>query len=183
MARSWSPNTRFSSETVARFAAHRPSAGDPNESKLINARLADTEDWVGPAQLMDASTDPNTPVVTLNGKARVDGDIHTLWHAGWRMDDGESKLPPFPGLSKTGVKAGEGVVITPQSPSTRFSSNKTVASVLALVRAGSIQLEAVKIQLWAGIGNPSKTEVAYSFHWLRVGRGMPRLFWWRRRGT
>lgn len=172
-----------SSETVARFAAHRPSAGDPNESKLINAMLADTEDWVGPAQLMDASTNPYTLVVTLTGKARVDGDIHTLWHSGWRMDDGESKLLPFPGLSKTGVKAGEDVVIIRQSPPTSFSSNKTVAPVLALVRADNIRLESMKIQLWAGVGNPSKTEVAYSFHWLWVGLGMLLLFWWWRRGT
>lgn len=168
-------------EKVAVFAAFKPSAADPNESKLINAMLADTEDWVGPEQTLDPGTNPYTLVVTLTGKAIADGDIRTLWQSGWMLDDGTKKLVPFPGLSKDRVKAGEAVSLVRQSPPTRFSEIKNVSPVLALVSASNLEFESIKIQLWAGIGEASRGETSVAFYGLWVGFGMLALFWWFRR--
>ncbi len=167
-------------QTIARFAAHAPSADDPNESKLINNLLADTEDWVGPAQTLDAATNPYTLVVTLTGKARADGDVATMWQSGWQMEDGTKRLNPFPGLFRSGVKAGESVVLVRPSPPTRLSANNLVAPVLGLVRADNFEFESVRVQLWAGIGNPTKTETAFAFYGLWIGLGMLALWWWWR---
>ncbi len=168
-------------ESLARFAAHVPSADDPKKSTLINGLLADTAGWVGPAQRMDPSTNPYTLVVTLTGTARADGDARSVWQAGWQLEDGMKKLSPFPPLAKAGARAGEALTLTRASAPTSFSSAKTVAPVLGLVRADNLDIGAVKVQLWAGIGNPRRTEMALSLHWLWVGLGMLLLFWWWRR--
>lgn len=168
-------------EKIAAFAAFKPSAGDPNESKLINAMLADTEDWVGPAQTLDPGTNPYTLVVTITGKAIADGDIRSLWQSGWMLDDGTQKLVPFPGLSKDRVKAGEAVSLVRQSPPSQFTERKSVSPVLAMVSADNLEFESMKIQLWAGIGEASRGETSVAFYGLWVGLGMLALFWWFRR--
>lgn len=168
-------------EKIAEFAAFKTSAADPNESKLINAMLADTEDWVGPTQTLDPGTNPYTLVVTITGKAVADGDIRSLWQSGWMLDDGTKKLVPFPGLSKDRVKAGEAVSLVRQSPPSQFTERKSVSPVLALVSADNLEFESMKIQLWAGIGEASKGETSVAFYGLWVGLSMLALFWWFRR--
>ena len=171
----------LSPRQIAKFAAFKPSAPDPKELPLINALLADTEDWVGDMLKADSAANPYTLVVTLTGKARADGDVTTLWQSGWLMDDGVKKLQAFPGLSKSGVKAGERLVMTKASLPSRFTESKEVSPVLGLANAKNFEFESVKAQLWSGIGTPTKTEVFFSLRWLLVGLVMLVSFWWFRR--
>ncbi len=168
-------------EQIARFAEFRPSAADSGESALVNALLADTEDWVGPEQTLDASTNPYSLVVTLTGTALADGDIRSLWQSGWRMEDGMTRLNAFPGLSKDRVKAGQTVTLIRQSPPTTFTSNPTVSPVLALVNMSNFRLETMTVQLWAGVGEATATETSLAFYGLWVGLGLLVLGWWWRR--
>ena len=97
------------------------------------------------------------------------------------MDDGVKKLQAFPGLSKSGVKAGERLVMTKASLPSRFTESKEVSPVLGLANAKNFEFESVKAQLWSGIGTPTKTEVFFSLRWLLVGLVMLVVFWWFRR--
>lgn len=171
----------LSSQQIAKFAAFKPSAPNPQESTLINALLADTEDWVGDVLKTDAASNPYTLVVTLTGKARADGDVTTLWQSGWQMEDGVKKLQAFPGLSKSGMKAGERLIITKASSPSHFTESKEVSPVLGLMNARNFEFESVKAQLWSGIGVPTKTEKFFSYYWLLAGLVMLVLFWWFRR--
>ena len=87
----------------------------------------------------------------------------------------------FPGLSKSGVKAGQHVIITKASLPSRFTESKEVSPVLGLANATNFEFESVKAQLWSGIGTPTKTEVFFSLRWLLVGLVLLVLFWWFRR--
>lgn len=145
-------------EDIAKFSAHKASEPNPQLSEIDNMLMAETVNWVGPAMLADSTINPYTLVVTLTGTVHATGDITTMWRAGWKMEDGVSKLWPLGGLSKSGVNSGEVVIITKAAPSTRFLSNERVQPMLSLVKAENIELESIKVELWSGVGNTSILE-------------------------
>jgi hypothetical protein len=154
---------------LERFQNFTPSKQDPNESKLINAMIADSADWYGDSLVANSTTNPYTLVVSIDGTAKADGDIATMWRAGWKLDDGSSKQQPFPGLSKIGVKAGERVTMTRAAPPFRFDKDKTVVPMLSLVRADNVVIDHIQVQLWSGMGSPTALQWFMNYRMLLVG--------------
>ncbi len=154
---------------LEKFQNFKPSKGDPSESKLINAMLADTVDWFGDSLVGNSTTNPYTMVVSIEGTAKTDGDIATMWRSGWKLDDGTSKQQLLPGLAKTGVKAGERVTMTRAAAPFRFDKDKTVAPMLSLVRADNVVIDHIQVQLWSGMGSPTGVQWFMNNRLLWVG--------------
>jgi hypothetical protein len=152
-----------------KFQTFKPSKADPNESKLVNALQADTVDWFGDTVLANSSTNPYTLVVSIEGTAKADGDIATMWRAGWKLDDGSNKQQLLPGLAKTGVKAGQRVTMTRAAPPFRFDKDKNVAPMLSLVRADNVVIDHIQVQLWSGMGSPTGLQWFMNNRILLVG--------------
>lgn len=145
-----------------KFAAFlAASKSDPN--------AADSVDWVGAPMVANSTTNPYTMVISVEGTARADGDITTVWQSGWKLDDGVGKYGFGPTLSKAGVKAGEHVTMTRASNPSRFDRDKNVAPALNLVRAGNITIDHVQVQLWSGFGRPTPMQWLMSYWWLVFG--------------
>jgi hypothetical protein len=141
-----------------KFQTFKPSKVDPNESKMVNALSADTVDWFGDTLLGNSTTNPYTLVVSIEGTAKADGDIATMWRAGWKLDDGSIKSQLLPGLASTGVKAGQRVTMTRAAAPFRFDKDKTVAPMLSLVRADNVVIDHIQVQLWSGMGSPTRLQ-------------------------
>ena len=152
-----------------KFQSFKPSKPDPNESKMINALSADSVDWFGETLLGNSTTNPYTLVVSIEGTAKADGDIATMWRAGWKLEDGSSKIALLPGLAKTGVKAGERVTMTRAAAPFRFDKDKTVAPMLSLVRADNVVIDHIQVQLWSGMGSPTGLQWFMNNRLLMVG--------------
>ena len=129
----------------------------------------------------DPSTNPYTIVLVLTGTARADGDVSTMWQAGWMLEDGVQKLQLLSGAAQSGVKAGQKVTITKAAPPGRFDDAKTVSPVLAMVKAQNITIESVQMQVWSGIGQATGIEKFFSAGWLLLGLVFLAVVWWLRR--
>ncbi len=171
---------QLSAEQINKFSNFIPSKPDPHDIAVVNVLNADTEDWMGPAFLPETTKNPYTLVLTLEGTARTDGNIHTMWQSGWKKGDDGTKLFPFPGPWKQGVKAGEHVRITKAANSVSFKENKEVAPVLALVRADNFEFESAKVQIWSGFPKTSSVDLFFSFPGMFVGLAFFALVWWFR---
>jgi hypothetical protein len=169
-------------ELLGRYAAFKPSKPDANESTLVNSMLADSVDWTGAPILVTAKDSPFTVVVTITGTARADGDVATMWQAGWKLEDGSTRSTAFPGLSRNGVKAGERVVMTKAATPTSFKSDRTVMPVLSFVRASNVDIDGVRVQVWSGMGRTSPLQWLMAYRWLLIGVVMLAfaLIWLRR---
>lgn len=169
-------------EQLGRYAAFQPSKPDAHESTLVNSMLADTVDWTGAPILVTSKDSPFTIVVTIVGTVRTDGDVATMWQAGWKFDDGTTRSTPFPGLAKIGVKAGQQVVMTKASSPTSFKTDRTVMPVLGFVRASNVDFDSVRVQVWSGMGRTSPVEWLLAYRGLLVGVVMLALalVWLRR---
>ena len=173
---------RIPSDTVAKYATHKPSKPRPGENKIDSVILADTEEWSGPFIDVKNAANPYTMVVTLTGTAKADGDALTMWHAGWRLDDREKHLTAFSGLSKLGAKAGERFTVTAAAKPTSFKEDRNVAVSLDLVSARNVDINTVDVELWSGVSNPSWLETLGAFSYLLVALILTGLVWfWRRR--
>jgi hypothetical protein len=147
-----------------KFAAFLAAKSDPN--------APDSADWVGESMVANSATNPYTLVISVDGTARADGDVSTVWQAGWKLEDGMGKYSFGPTLSKAGVKAGEHVTITRAAPPSRFDRDKNVAPALNLVRASNITIDHVQVQLWSGFGKPTPMQWLMSYWWLVFGAVM-----------
>jgi hypothetical protein len=173
---------RIPSDTVSKYAMHKPSKPRPGENKIESVLLADAEEWSGPFIDVKSASNPYTMVVTLTGTAQADGDALTMWQAGWRLDDREKRLTALSGLSKLGAKAGERFSVTAAATPTSFKEDRNVAVALGLVSARNVDINTVDVELWSGISNPSWLETLGAFSYLLVALILAGLFWfWRRR--
>ncbi|MEP6506000.1 MAG: hypothetical protein ABJD97_21880 [Betaproteobacteria bacterium] len=155
-----------------KFQNFKPSKADPNESKMLNALSADAVDWFGDTVLGNSTTNPYTLVVSIEGTAKADGDIATMWRTGWKLDDGSTKIQLLPGLAKTGVKAGQRVTMTRAAAPYRFDKDKNVAPMLSLVRADNVVIDHIQVQLWSGMGSPTGLQWFMNNRLLMVGLAM-----------
>lgn len=163
-------------ETIEKYAAFSPSEAQKGESAISNVLLADSVDWTAPELEVDSSANPYNVVVKLSGRAIDDGDAATMWQIGWSLEDGMTRSTPLAGLSKPRAKAGESLSLEAASV-TSFKEDRTVAAVLGLVKASNIEIEAVKIEVWTGVGETSWIEAMGAFHWALVGAVMLVLVW------
>jgi hypothetical protein len=152
-----------------KFSNFRPSKPANGDSPMLAVLTADTVDWVGESLVADSTTNPYTMVVSIEGTAKADGDVATMWRSGWRLEDGSTKSTALPGLSKSGVKAGEHVTLTRAAAPSRFDRDKNVAPVLSLVRADNLDIDHVQVQLWSGVGSPSGVQWILSSRFLLIG--------------
>jgi hypothetical protein len=165
----------FSAEQLAAFAAHakknlRPS-GEP---------LGEMAEWSTKEMEVKNSASPYTIVVTVKGRAVIDGDISMMWASGWNLADNSNRLVPMPGLSRPGAKAGELVTIVASSP-TSFKENRTVAPLVGLARASNFQFESVNVQIWQGFGKSSTRSYLMPFTGTLLGLVMLGVWFWSRR--
>ena len=169
------------SDVIRKLNDFQPSASDKGESKVVNALMADTAGWIGQPFTADTSTNPYTIVLTLTGTARADGDMASMWQAGWMLEDGMQKLQLLTGVAQSGVKAGQRITLTRAAPPSRFEDPKTVSPVLAMVSAQNIIIESAEMQLWSGFGQSGWLEKFFSLGGLFTGLVFLAVVWWMRR--
>jgi len=105
--------------------------------------------WVGPSRTMDSRKNPYTIVVTVEGKAKADGDVSMLWNTGWQVE-GVNKQRPAMGRPVSGVHAGEHVVVRRAGSPNQFEVDKTVSPVVELMRVDNLEVERVDVEIWSG---------------------------------
>jgi len=171
---------RLPESKIRKLNAFKASTPIQGESKIVNAMLADTEDWVGPELNGHASANPYTITVLLTGVAKADGDAATLWHAGWRIDTKEHgehlRMHPLPGLAKTGAKAGETVLLAAAAP-TSFKEDRKVAPAVGMVNVRNLEIKEVRVQVWSGAADSTLWETILSFRWALIGLVLIVLWW------
>jgi hypothetical protein len=169
------------SDVIRKFNDFRPSASDKGESAWVNSALADTVGWIGKPLTAEPAGSPYTIVLTLTGTARADGDMSSMWQAGWMLEDGMQKPQLLPGVAQNGVKAGQRITLTKAAPTSRFDETKTVSPVLAMVNAQNITIESAEMQIWSGFGKSSWLENFFPLGGLLTGLVFLAVVWWMRR--
>lgn len=177
---------RLPEDKIRKLNAFKPSPPRAGESALVNAMMADTEDWTGPEIDGRTAGNPYTIAVLVSATARADGDATTLWQAGWKIESKlggeELRMVPLAGLAKTGAKAGETIELAAATP-TSFREDRKAAPSVGLVNARNLTITAVRVQVWSGTRDTSFTETILSFRWALVGLVLVVLWWfWFRRG-
>ncbi|AXQ31410.1 hypothetical protein D0B54_23185 [Solimonas sp. K1W22B-7] len=168
-------------DVVERFNGIKPPVSRPDLSPLENMAFADGEKWLGEDVQVESDTNPHTLVVTLKGMARQDGDMASMWMAGWVKEGGMETQKPVSGLSQKGVKAGEGILVTATGGGFSFKESQKAAPVLTLIRADNIRIESVHVQVWSGMPNTSLLETFLSLRMLWIAMAVAFLLWFLRR--
>lgn len=172
-------------ETVARFARFKPNAPRPGESKLVNALLADTVEWVGPPTMVGPDQNPYRIVLRVRGQALADGDVASLWQAGWRfpVSDGgtQDRVDPVTGVTREGVRAGEALDFVAPSGGSTFKAAREVQPFVGLVNLRNLRVDELRVEVWQGVPPASWRETLLSLPALGVGLAMLLLAWWWRR--
>jgi hypothetical protein len=122
------------------------------------------EPWMGAEAKMDSNKNPYNIVVTVEGRAKADGDVSMLWATGWTSNRGTA-LRPAMGRPLTRVKAGEHVVVRRVGQPSQFIDDKMSSPLVSLVRADNIDIESVDVEVWSGFANPGWRD------WLFSGTG------------
>jgi hypothetical protein len=127
--------------TVARYARFKPNAPLPGESKIVNALLADTVEWVGPPMTVGPDQNPYRLVLRVRGQALADGDVASLWQAGWRfpLSDGgtQDRVDPVSGVTRERVRSGETQSFVAPSGGSTFREAREVQPFVGLVNLRS----------------------------------------------
>lgn len=172
---------RLPDSVVKDFNKFKPSAPVAGESAIVATMLADTKDWAGPALDGRTSGNPYTIVVLVQGTAKSDGDVATMWHAGWRIQDkqdGEqNRMTPLAGIAKPGAKAGERIEIMGAATPTTFKEDRTAAPMIGLVNARNLEIREVRVQVWSGMAQSTWVETLLSFRWALIGAVLVALWW------
>lgn len=172
-------------DTVARYARFKPSAPMPGEPKLINALMADTVEWVGPPTAVGPGQNPYRLVLRVRGQALADGDVASLWLAGWRLpspDGGtQERIDPVTGVTRAGVRAGEPLTFVAASGGSTFKTDRTALPFVGLVNLRNLRIDEVRVEVWQGVAAPHWRETLLSLPALGVGLVMLLLVWWWRR--
>lgn len=172
---------RLSEDMIRRLNAFKPSAPVKGESALVNAMLADTVDWSGPDIEGRTAGNPYTIAVLVTGTARADGEVASLWQAGWKLESKfggeEGRLVPLAGLAKSGVRTGERVELAAASMPTSFREDRKVAPTVGMVNARNLHVTEVRVQVWSGAAATGFAETILSFRWALVGLVLVALWW------
>ena len=172
---------RLPQDKVDRLNKFKASAPVKGESAVVNAMLADTEDWVAPPLAVRTAESPHTIVLLVKGTARAAGDAATLWQAGWRLEggqnDGEGRVSPLAGLAKTGAKEGEAVELVAAAIPTTFREDRKVSPLVGMVNARNLHITEVRMQIWTGQRETGFAETLLSFRWALIGVVLVALWW------
>jgi hypothetical protein len=155
-------------ETIEKLNAHKVEKPAPNAS---------TVDWYGPATPLKSSGNPYNIVVTVSGTAKAEGEITSLWQAGWRLEDGVSQLTAIGGLGQSKAKAGEKVTMTAAARPTSFKEDRNAAPALSLVSVKNIDIQGVRVEVWSGIGSTTWLDMLAG-SWYVLVAGMMFVLWW-----
>lgn len=168
--------------TLVKFEAFKPSERKAGESVLEATMLADGEAWSGPPLDVDSTTNPYKVAVTLTGRVKADGDAISMWKVGWNFGEDGTRLTLMPGLTRSNLKAGESFVATAVSDPISFKKDRTTAVVLELVSARNIDIDAVDVSVWSGIGGSNFMQKFGAFTYVLIGLVMLAIWWfWFRR--
>lgn len=170
-------------ETLIKFEAHKAGTPKKGESVIESTLLADSEAWAGPTIEADSTANPYKMVVTLTARALEDGDGVSMWKAGWNLGSDEGiRLTLMPGLTRSGLKAGQNFTATAVSDPISFKKDRPVGVVLELVNAKNIEINAVDVAVWSGIGGSSFLQRFSAFTYVIIAVVMLALWWfWFRR--
>lgn len=170
-------------ETLVKFDEFKPSERKPHESILESTLLADSEAWNGPSIEADSTANPYKMVVTLSARVKEDGDAVSMWKVGWNLGGDEgTRLTLMPGLTRSNLKAGQNFTATAVSDPISFKKDRTAGVVLELVNAKNIEINAVDVSVWSGIGGSTFLQKFNAFTWVIIGVVMLTLWWfWFRR--
>ncbi len=171
--------------TVARYAGFKPNAPLPGESKIVNALLADTVEWVGPPMTVGPDQNPYRLVLRVRGQALADGDVVSLWQAGWRWpttDFGtQDRVDPVSGVTRERVRAGEALDFVAPSGGSTFRQAREVQPFVGLVNLRNLRVDAVTVEVWQGVPPANWRETLLSLPALGIGLVMLLLVGrWRR---
>lgn len=164
-------------EIVEKYRSFKQAPPNKKMSALENTLLADTVDWNSDAIALDSHKNPYTVVVTLTGTPTADGNVNTMWMAGWKLPDGVSRLNPMTGLMKRNAKAGEPLTITAGSAATSFREDSQSGVALSLIKADNFHIDSAHVQVWSGLPATSAMDFLHGFHLLWIGLVMF-VFWW-----
>ncbi|MDH4061253.1 MAG: hypothetical protein OEU94_10620 [Aquincola sp.] len=144
---------RLPAETIARYAAL--AAGSvSDDSTRLNSMFADRSPWVGPEHRAGVGRNPYTLVLTVGGVARVTGDVHSQWQAGWEVyesaDASREVLMAVSGLARKRAAAGQRLTLTASSPPVSFRGERKVAPMLGLVQSRNLDIDDVRLEVWSG---------------------------------
>jgi hypothetical protein len=168
--------------TLLKFESFKPSERKPGESVLEATMLADGEAWTGPSLNADSTTNPYKVAVTLSGRAKADGDAVSMWKVGWHFGEDGTRLTLMPGLTRSNLKAGQGFTATAVSDPISFKKDRTTQVVLELVNASNLEIDAVDVSVWSGMGGTSFLQKFGAFTYVLIGLVMLAIWWfWFRR--
>ena len=177
---------RVPAQTIADYARFKPSAPDAKESKLVNTLFAETVPWRGPAVLASPGHNPYTVVLRVSGVAVSNGDVSSLWRAGWEfaVSDGgtQEQVSAVGGIARLAATAGESMVLEAAAGPVSFKAEREVTPYVGLVQVRNFVIRDVQVQVWQGVAPPRWREIVLSTPALGVGLVMLALVvWWRRR--
>jgi len=177
---------RVPAQTIADYARFKPSAPDAKESKLVNTLLAEALPWRGPALSASPGHNPYTVVLRVSGVAVADGDVSSLWRAGWEfaVSDGgtQEQASPVGGIARLAAQAGETLLLEAAAAPVSFKTEREVTPYVGLVQLRNFVIRDVHVQVWQGVAPARWHEIALSTPALGVGLVMLALVvWWRRR--
>jgi hypothetical protein len=128
------------------------------------------------------SDNPYTLVVKVTGTAKSNGDAMTRWNAGWGVEGSGLGSSLITGVGKTEAKAGERIEATGSSKPLSFKTERKIGAQLGLFSASNIQLETVKVEIWAGLGKSTGIQKLFAWSPLLLGLVFLGVFLWFRRG-
>lgn len=176
---------RVPAATVVRYAGFKPNTPLPGESKIVNSLLADTVEWVGPTTTVGPDQNPYRLVLRVRGQALADGDVVSLWQAGWRftLSDGgtQDRVDPVTGVTRERVRAGEALAFVAASGGSTFKAVREVQPFIGLVNLRNLRIDAVTVEVWQGVPPANWRETLLSLPALGIGLAMLLLVWWWRR--
>jgi hypothetical protein len=169
-------------ETINKMQKLKPSKPEPGQLAIVNALLADSVDWYGETLELSNQKNPYTIVLTMTGETIADGDVVSMWTAGWRDSEGLTKANPVPGLSKLGLKAGEPFSITAAATSNSVTTNSNLTPMVGMSKLENINLTKVTVQVWSGIPEASGVQIFSAMNILLLGiaMGLVMLYFRRR---
>jgi hypothetical protein len=144
---------RLPADAVARYAA---PAGPGTRPDAPRERAGPSEHsmWVGPLRQVGSGHNPYTLVLTVDGVARVAGDVRTKWQAGWEVRESPTAtrevLMAMDAVAPDRVMAGTPVTLTAVGTPVSFRGERDVAPMLNLVSASNLDIGEVQLQLWSG---------------------------------
>jgi hypothetical protein len=117
---------------------------------------------------------------SLLARVKEDGDAVSMWKVGWNLGSDEgTRLTLMPRLTRSNLKAGQNFMATAVSDPISFKKDRSAGVVLELVKASNIEIDAIDVAVWSGIGGSTGLQKFGAFTWVIIGVVMLALWWFR----